>query len=73
MSQIRIYPLITDLAVELWGRWVSPELDHGPCLAQTVAGLAAVVGKVLLSYTGHSQGVSPAVPVMGDQVTPPVL
>ena len=61
----------TDLAAELRGGRVTPELDHGPGLAQAVGRLAAVVGKVLLAHAGHCQGVSPGVPVVGDEVSPP--
>ena len=63
----------THLALSDWRPGVSPQLYRRPALAETVGGLTAVVGEVLLAHTGHSQRVSLAVPVMGDQVTPPML
>ena len=70
-SETLLKSLLTDLAVKLRGRWVTPELNHGSCLAQAVGSLAAVVGKVLLSDAWHSERVPFGVPVMGDQVAPP--
>ena len=67
-SSVRECP---DLAAKLWRGGVTPELDHGPRLAQAVGRLTAVISKVLLAHTGHSQGVSLGVPVMGDEVAPP--
>ena len=44
----------------------------GPRLAEAVAGLAAVVGEVLLAHAGHSQRVSPGVPVPGHHIASPI-
>ena len=42
------------LSTELRGPWVSPQLHHGPRLAQAVGRLAAVVGEVLLTHPANA-------------------